>query len=74
MATSLQNPSERRGRGIDTSRYPALHSHFSQEKIDRLFDDDLSAGRSVTGVLIAVITAGLILAIGSTIAVLAWYV
>lgn len=74
MATSLQNPSERRGRGIDTSRYPNLCSHFSQEQIDRLFDDDLSAGRSVTGVLIAVITAGLILAIGSTIAVLAWYV
>lgn len=74
MATSLQNPSERRNHGIDTSRYPELRSHFSQEQIDRLFDDDISAGRSVTGVLIAVITAGLILAIGSTIAVLAWYV
>lgn len=60
--------------GVDTTRFPQLSSHFSGEQIDRLFEDDLSAGRSVTGVLISVITAGLVLAIVSTIAVFAWYV
>lgn len=60
--------------GVDFTRYPELSSHFSPEQIDRLLEEDLNAGRSVPGVLIAVISSGLVLAILSTIAVLAWYV
>jgi hypothetical protein len=48
-----------------------LESRFSENELEAMFEEDLSAGRSVPLLLVSVIFCGMLLAMGS-VALLYW--
>lgn len=51
--------------------HPTLESRFSESDLEAMFEEDLSAGRSVPLLLASVIFCGMLMAIGS-VALLYW--
>ena len=48
---------------FDENSFPLFKASFTDELRHQLIDDDLMAGRSVSGVLIAIVTMGLLIGI-----------
>lgn len=67
MATVSTSHAKQYDLWLGNRPHPTLQSHFNQAEIESLFEEDLSAGRTVPLLLTSVIFSGMLLALLSVV-------
>ena len=67
MSVASEGHSKQFFQWYGTAAHPVMESHFNKEEVRSLFEEDLSAGRTVPLILTSVIMAGVLLAIISVL-------